>query len=158
MSNASINSFVTYYSHNKIKFKNTEFIYSLFFFWPASNLISLLGILFACIVKVFAIYYPYYKDKLIGNQTCTFVYTTNYLYFLCNCSHFLVAFFFTKNSSAWTTKTSLVNKKKKPSEFFLYFLSSFPLLLSLFFNLTFSKMYLSIFKYSAISKYAAIFK
>lgn len=64
---------------------------------------------------LFTAYYPHYKDKLVGNQTCTFVCITSYLYFeySFDClGNLLKAFVFVCNSGACIIKPSLVTIKK----------------------------------------------
>lgn len=101
--------------------------YKPLFLQPLLKLLSLLGNLSNSIVKVikllynvlkakpsyFTIYYLYYKIKLIGNQTRTFVYAINYLYFLCYLSNLSAAFFLAHNSGVCIVEIGLITKKRK---------------------------------------------
>lgn len=107
---------------------------------------------------LFAIYHLHYKNKFVGNWTWIFVCAINCFYFLRSWSNFSVVFFLTYNSGIYTAESSLVSKKRELLRIFLYFLSYFLSLLSLFFNLTLAKMRLIIFKCLSISKCITISK
>lgn len=101
----------------------------------------------------FAIYYPYYKNKHVGNLTRIFVCIINCLYFLSNWSNLLTVIFLTYNSSVCTAEPSPITKKGEPLRTFLYLISYYFQLLSLFFSLIFSEMYLVMTKCLVISKW-----
>ena len=148
-----------------------EAAYNLFF-RLLSKLISLLGILFYCFIKVinpihdmldvgktwFFLYHLHYKDKFVGNPTWVFICATNCLYFLHHWSNLLAAFFFTYNSSLYIAEPSLVTKKEELPRIFLHLLSCLPLLPFLLSSLMLSKMRLAIFEYLVMLKCATIFE
>ena len=72
-----------------------------------------------CVVK-FAAHHPYYKDKLVGNPTRSFVCAANSLYFLCNLGNLSVAFLLTCNGGACVVEPGLVTKKGEPPRTSLY--------------------------------------
>lgn len=128
----------THHWNYKKKLKMIEFAYNTSFLQSSHKLLSLLGVLLNYIVKIiklpynieisnhrFTIYHPYYKKKLHGNQTQTFICNINYLYFLYGLSNLLIVFFFTYNSITYIAKSSLVTKKRKPLRTLLYLLSHF---------------------------------
>ena len=167
---ASTNCFAAYHLYYKEKSRMIEAVHDLLF-QSLSKLISLLSISCHCNIKVmtllhdmldagkhwFAIYYPYYKNKFVGNLTWVFISITNYLYFLYSWSNLLVAFFFAYNSGAYTAELGLVTKKWELPRIFLYLFSHLLLLSSLFFSLKPSQMCLAISKCLAMSKYVIIF-
>lgn len=87
----------------------------------------------------FTTYYPYYKNKIIGNPTWTFVYATNCLYFLSNLSNLLMTSLFTCYITTYTALPDLVTKKGKPSKTSLYLLSHLFQPLSFLFSSMLSK-------------------
>lgn len=111
----------------------------------------------------FTTYYLYYKDKLIGNSTRTFVYVANFLYFLCDWNNFSAAFFFSNNGDTCITIPSLVTKKEKLPKTFLCLVSC-PLQPPSLLSSMLSKMRPAIFRYFLMSqclkmlKYAAMSK
>ena len=100
----------------------------------------------------FAIYHPYYKDKLVGNSTRKFVSAANRLYFPYNWRNLLAAFFFAYDSGTCAAKLDIVTKKEESPRTFLRHsqLSSLSTLLLL--DSTFSKMRLAMFEYLAMFK------
>ena len=60
----TINRFTTYHLYFKEKSKIIEFIYIFFLFRLSSKLVLLLSIIYDYFVKIIAIYYLYYKEKL----------------------------------------------------------------------------------------------
>ena len=101
----------------------------------------------------FAIYYPHYKDKLVGNLTRKFVSTANCLYFLCGWSNLLAAFFFAYDSGTCATKLDIVIKKGELPRTSLHCFRLFSLLSLCLLGSTFLKMRPAIFKYAAMSKW-----
>lgn len=99
----------------------------------------------------FTTYYLYYKDKLIGNSTRTFVYAANFLYFLYDWNNFSAAFFFSYNGDTYITIPSLVTKKEKLPKTFLCLVSRPLQPLSLLSSML-SKMRPAIFRYSLMSQ------
>lgn len=97
-------------------------------------------------INHFAIYYPYYKDKL-NNLIRGFIFAADNLHFLYSLSNLLKAL-------AYTTKPDLVIKKKKPPRTSLH-LSSHQSL-SLLLSSTLSKIRSTIFRYVAMSEYVPV--
>lgn len=116
--------FATYHPHYKEKFEIIKFTYNSFFFQPLQKLLFLPSILSDHVIK-FAIYHPHYKDKLVSNLARIF---------------------------ACATWLGLIVEKKELLKTSLYLFSHPLQLLSPFFNLIFSKIYLAIFKYMIIFK------
>lgn len=71
-------------------------------------------------INCFIFYHLYDIKKIIINQTRTLVYTTNCLYLFYKFYSFSIGFFFAYDSRIYTTKQSLVFKKKELSTTFLY--------------------------------------
>lgn len=118
MPKASINRFIIYYLYYKEKSKIIEFIYNSFF-WPLLKFLSLSGTSSDYIVK-FTIHHLYYKDKLVGNLTWSFIYIANFFHFLCNLGNISAAFLLTCNDSTCIIELGLVTKKSKSLKTFLY--------------------------------------
>lgn len=154
-----------YYKEN-LEIISTKFVYNLFLLQAPSKLL-LLSVLSDYIIK-FAIYYLYYKkklektrfiynlyllfsNKLVSHSNWTFICTTSYLCFGYSFSHLgnlSKASFFGYNSRACIIKLNLVTKMRELLTTSLNYLFNAFQSLSLFFNLTFLKLCLTIFKYS----------
>lgn len=106
----------------------------------------------------FATYHLHQKNKLIGNLSWTFIYTTNYLYFLCGQRNHSTAFFFIYNGSTQITKAGIVTKKRKLPKSSLHFFSHFFQPLSVFCSSTTLKMCLKMFEYLIMPRCTPIFK
>lgn len=107
----------------------TESIYNSFLLQPSQQLILLPDSLFDYIIKVFASHQPHYKEKLIGNLTCRF---------------------------SFTTLLGRVVKKEEPLKIVLHLLSLTLKPLSLLFSSTFIKKCLEMSKWQYSSTLASI--
>lgn len=129
MPKVSITSFAIYHLYYKEKQKMTEFAYKPFLFqllpnlidsahnhsflWSLFKLLSLPDVLSDSVVK-FLPQHLYYKDKLNGNQTWTFICIVGYLYLgysLNSLGNSLAAFLFAQNSSICIVESNIVIKK-----------------------------------------------
>lgn len=105
-----------------------ESTYNRFLLQPSPKLISQICASSDYIVKIlklfcyvsivgkhlFASYHPYYKNKLVDNQTWTFICATSYLYFgysFDNLGNLSTAFLFTFDGGTCTIEPDLVTKK-----------------------------------------------
>lgn len=89
----------------------------------------------------FATYHPHSKDKLIGNSSQNFGYTTNCFYSLGNFDNLLAAFpFLAGDDKACTAILGLIAKKVELSKNLIYLLSHSLWPPSLFLNLTLASL------------------
>ena len=105
---------------------------------------------------LFATYHPHFKEKIISNQTQTFVCAADCLY-LYGLSNLSVASFLAHNGGACTAELCLVTKKRESPRTSLYLLSQALQSPSPFLSLTLSKMCPAIFE-SMMSNCAAMSK
>lgn len=126
MPKATTMLFAPYHLHYKEKRMMTEFVYKLFFlqlppnlidsahdsslFWSLQKLLSLPSISSDSVIK-FVLKHPYYKDKLNGNRTRTFVCAADYHYFgysLDSLSNLSTTFFLAHNSGICTIELDII--------------------------------------------------
>ena len=146
----STNHSATYHLHHKEKPGIIESAHKTFLLRPFPKLLLLRNTFFACVVE-FTTHHWYYKDKLVGNPTWTFVYIANYLYFFSGWNNLSTASLFGHNNGAYTNEPSLVTKKRELPKTPLHLVSDTFQPPFLNFSSTLSKIRPAMLRFAAIS-------